>query len=119
MTTPELRLTWFIVRRPRGLVAAAVQYGHLRVQMTLGYAGNYASGFPDEIAFEDWLARLDTLADATSGYVNASRSAAQQPRPTGTASRPPLASPAESCAPSGMPTPCSPTPTSRSSPARA
>jgi len=47
-----------------GLVAAAIQYGHLRVQMTLGYAGSYASGFPDDLAFEDWLARLDTLADA-------------------------------------------------------
>ncbi|MFI5548984.1 hypothetical protein [Streptomyces sp. NPDC051738] len=32
--------------------------------MTLGYAGSYASGFPDDLAFEDWLARLDTLADA-------------------------------------------------------
>jgi hypothetical protein len=31
-------LAWFIVRRSRGLVAAAIQYGHLRVQMTLGYA---------------------------------------------------------------------------------
>lgn len=31
-------LAWFIVRRPRGLVAAAIQYGHFRVQMTLGYA---------------------------------------------------------------------------------
>lgn len=57
-------LAWFIVRRPRGLVAAAIQYGHLQVQMTLGYAGSYASGFPDDLAFEDWLARLDTLADA-------------------------------------------------------
>ncbi|WP_234360865.1 hypothetical protein [Streptomyces europaeiscabiei] len=26
--------------------------------------GSYASGFPDDLAFEDWLARLDTLADA-------------------------------------------------------
>ncbi|MDT9694824.1 hypothetical protein [Streptomyces sp. P17] len=48
----------------RDATAAAIQYGHLRVQMTLGYAGNYASGFPDDLAFEDWLARLDTLADA-------------------------------------------------------
>ncbi|WP_406301118.1 hypothetical protein OHA61_00355 [Streptomyces sp. NBC_00885] len=31
-------LAWFIVRKPRGLVAAAVQYGHVRVQMTLGYS---------------------------------------------------------------------------------
>lgn len=32
--------------------------------MALGPAGNYVSGFPDDLAFEDWLARLDTLADA-------------------------------------------------------
>jgi hypothetical protein len=31
-------LAWHIARKPRGLVAAAIQYGHLRVQMTLGYA---------------------------------------------------------------------------------
>ncbi|BCK56204.1 hypothetical protein [Nocardia wallacei] len=49
---------------PRGLVAAAIQYGHLKIQMTLGYAGTYASGFPDDLAFEEWLTRLDTLADA-------------------------------------------------------
>ncbi len=57
-------LAWFIARKPRGLVAAAIQYGHLKVQMTLGYAGTYASGFPDDLAFEEWLARLDLLADA-------------------------------------------------------
>ncbi|MDT9686673.1 hypothetical protein RND61_32105 [Streptomyces sp. TRM76323] len=57
-------LAWFIARRPRGLVAAAIQYGHVRVQMTLGYSGNYASGFPDDLAFEEWLARLETLAEA-------------------------------------------------------
>lgn len=26
--------------------------------------GSYASGFPDDLVFEEWLARLDTLADA-------------------------------------------------------
>ncbi|MGW3498139.1 hypothetical protein [Streptomyces sp. NPDC001020] len=26
--------------------------------------GNYASGFPDDLAFEEWLARLEDLADA-------------------------------------------------------
>jgi hypothetical protein len=31
-------LAWFIVRRPRGLIAAAIQYGHVRTQVTLGYA---------------------------------------------------------------------------------
>ncbi|WP_458682755.1 hypothetical protein [Prescottella equi] len=57
-------LAWFIARKPRGLVAAAIQYGHLQVQMTLGYAGTYASGFPDDLAFEEWLTRLELLADA-------------------------------------------------------
>lgn len=57
-------LAWFIVRRPRGLIAAAIQYSHVRTRVTLGYAGNYASGFPDDLVFEEWLARLDTLADA-------------------------------------------------------
>lgn len=57
-------LAWFIARKPRGIVAAAIQYGHLKVQMTVGYAGTYACGFPDELAFEELLARLDNLAEA-------------------------------------------------------
>ncbi|WP_433206808.1 hypothetical protein ACQP1G_20730 [Nocardia sp. CA-107356] len=57
-------LAWFIVRRPRGLVAAAIQYGHIRTGMTLGYAGDYDSGFPDDLVFEEWLTRLDALGDA-------------------------------------------------------
>ncbi|MFE0055385.1 hypothetical protein [Streptomyces sp. NPDC059003] len=66
LTSSRLRrtLAWFICRRPRGLVAAAIQYGHLRVQITQGYAGNYASGFPDDLAFERWLTRLDDLQGA-------------------------------------------------------
>lgn len=52
-------LAWHIVRRPRGLVAAAIQYGHVWVQMTQGYAGSLQSGFADEIAFERWLTRMD------------------------------------------------------------
>lgn len=57
-------LAWFICRRPRGLVACALQYGHLHVLQSLGYSGTYASGFPDELAMEEWLARLDDLHDA-------------------------------------------------------
>ncbi|MGH3193066.1 MAG: hypothetical protein ACRDPY_34665 [Streptosporangiaceae bacterium] len=57
-------LAWHIVRRPRGLVAAAIQYSHVHVGVTLGYSGTYASGFPDEHAFETWLHRLEQLADA-------------------------------------------------------
>ena len=56
-------LAWHIVRRPRGLIAGAIQYGHLHVQMTLGYSGSYDSGFPDEQAFEQWLYRLEQLTE--------------------------------------------------------
>ncbi|NKQ58446.1 hypothetical protein HFP15_36915 [Amycolatopsis sp. K13G38] len=56
-------LAWHIVRKPRGLIAGAIQYGHLHVQMTLGYSGSYDSGFPDEHAYEDWLFRLERLAE--------------------------------------------------------
>jgi integrase len=54
-------LAWHIVRKPRGLIAGAIQYGHVHVRMTLGYSGSYHSGFPDEKAFEDWLYRLELL----------------------------------------------------------
>jgi hypothetical protein len=56
-------LAWHIVRRPRGLVAAAIQYGHINVHITQGYAGDYTSGFPDEIAFEQWLERIEHATD--------------------------------------------------------
>jgi integrase len=40
ITAPRLRrtLAWHIVRRPGGTVAGATQYGHLRTQITHGYA---------------------------------------------------------------------------------
>ncbi|MER5627880.1 hypothetical protein ABT061_43340 [Streptosporangium sp. NPDC002544] len=57
-------LAWFIARKPRGLVAAAIQYGHVHVKMTLGYSGTYDSGFPDELAFEQWLHRIEQLVEA-------------------------------------------------------
>ena len=56
-------LAWFIRRRPRGLVAASIQYGHLHTRLLQGYAGSYDSGFPDDYAFEDWLFRLEKLAE--------------------------------------------------------
>ena len=56
-------LAWHIYRRPRGLVAGAIQYGHLRTQMFLGYAGSYASGFRDDAAMEEFLVKLEELAD--------------------------------------------------------
>jgi hypothetical protein len=56
-------LAWFIRRRPRGLVAASIQYGHLHTRLLQGYAGSYESRFPDDYAFEDWLFRLEKLAE--------------------------------------------------------
>lgn len=56
-------LAWFIRLRPRGLVAASIQYGHLHTRLLQGYAGSYDSGFPDDYAFEDWLFRLEKLAE--------------------------------------------------------
>lgn len=56
-------LAWFIRRQPRGLIAASIQYGHAHTRMLQGYAGTFESGFPDEFAFEDWLFRMEGLAE--------------------------------------------------------
>lgn len=56
-------LAWHIVRRPRGLLAASIQYGHLSTLVTQGYAGSRASGFPSEMAFEEWLHRVEHAAE--------------------------------------------------------
>jgi integrase len=56
-------LAWFIRRRPRGLVAGSIQYGHVHTRLLQGYAGGYDAGFIDELAFEDFLARLEQLAE--------------------------------------------------------
>lgn len=62
-------LAWHIARRPQGIVAASVQYGHVGTQMTQGYAGSLASGFPDEHSFEAFLERLENLGDAHARLV--------------------------------------------------
>jgi integrase len=54
-------LAWHIVRRPGGTVAGATQYGHLHTQLVTGYAGNAASGFLDEISFEEFLLRAEQI----------------------------------------------------------
>lgn len=54
-------LAWHIRRRSRGVVAGAIQYGHVGTWIFQGYAGTYESGFPDEYAFEDFLAYLEEL----------------------------------------------------------
>jgi integrase len=57
-------LAWHICRRPRGLVATAIQYGHVLVQVSQGYGGDASSGFPDEYSFERFLARVEDLSTA-------------------------------------------------------
>lgn len=52
-------LAWFVVRRPRGLVAAAVQYGHLFTNITMGYAGYADAGWLDDLALERLFAAVD------------------------------------------------------------
>ncbi|MBQ0927541.1 site-specific integrase [Saccharopolyspora endophytica] len=59
-------LAWFIARRPGGTIAGALQYRHQRIQMFEGYAGTSASGFRDEVAAEDALARGQFLADTST-----------------------------------------------------
>jgi integrase len=45
-------LAYFIVRRPRGLIAAALQYGHLSTTVTLSYAGSADTGWTEDLAVE-------------------------------------------------------------------
>lgn len=62
-------LAWHIVRTPRGLVAGAIQYGHLAKHVTQGYGGTYDSGFPEELAMERWLERIEQVGDLNE-YLN-------------------------------------------------
>ncbi|WP_256804898.1 integrase [Frankia sp. ACN10a] len=41
-----------IVRRPRGLIAAALQYGHVHTKVTLSYAGAADTSWLDDLAIE-------------------------------------------------------------------
>jgi len=45
-------LAYFIVRRPRGLIAAALQYGHLNSKITLGYSGSADTSWLDDLTIE-------------------------------------------------------------------
>ncbi|MEU3175273.1 MULTISPECIES: hypothetical protein [unclassified Streptomyces] len=70
-------LAYFIVRRPRGLIAAALQYGHLKTKVTLNYAAQGDDSWLDDVAVErlemvleqsedDWT-RLDEGNEHVSG----------------------------------------------------
>jgi integrase len=68
ITPARLRrsLAWHIARRPNGLVALAIQYGHLRTALgrraAEGYASRSRDGIHDLIDLETARATADTLA---------------------------------------------------------
>jgi integrase len=92
-------LAWHIARRPNGLVALAIQYGHMRTALgrwaTEGYASRSRDGIHDLIDLETARATADTLAalheDLHDGggisgpaALRAIRAAATAPRFAGT-----------------------------------
>ncbi|WP_414167367.1 hypothetical protein ACMATS_07370 [Streptoverticillium reticulum] len=56
-------LAWHIARQPFGVVAGARQYTHARTVMFEGYAGTSESGFAEEVAANEAVARMDYLED--------------------------------------------------------
>lgn len=63
-------LAWHIARRPGGLVALAVQYGHMRTAMSAGYASRSRNGIHDLLDFETALAVASTLTSLSEGLAN-------------------------------------------------
>ncbi|MET9883109.1 hypothetical protein ABZZ20_08060 [Streptomyces sp. NPDC006430] len=55
-------LAWHIARRPGGLVALAIQYGHMRTAVSAGYAARSRDGIHDLLDIETARATADTIA---------------------------------------------------------
>jgi hypothetical protein len=70
LSTSQFRrtLAWFIARRPGGVIAGAIAYRHLSVQMFEGYAGTSESGFRAEVESEQALARGEHLLAMIDAY---------------------------------------------------
>jgi len=93
-------LAWHIARRPNGLVALAIQYGHMRTAIgydwtTEGYGSRGRGGIHDLIDLETARATADTVMDLHESLANgggisgpaarrAIRTAATAPRFAGT-----------------------------------
>ncbi|MEO3772165.1 hypothetical protein [Micromonospora sp. B9E7] len=74
-------LAWHIARRPGGLVALAVQYGHLRTVVSEGYASRSRQGIHTLIDIEsarDIAERLSDLNEAIDNLEGISGPAARQ-----------------------------------------
>jgi integrase len=54
-------LAYFIVRRPGGLIAAALQYAHVSTKVTLSYAGEADTTWLDDLTIERLEAVVDRL----------------------------------------------------------
>ncbi|WP_051838343.1 hypothetical protein [Streptomyces sp. NRRL WC-3742] len=52
-------MAYFIVRRPRGLIAAALQYAHVSTKVTLSYAGQANASWLEDVAVE----RLELIVE--------------------------------------------------------
>ncbi|GAA2246726.1 integrase [Streptomyces atrovirens] len=68
-------LAWHIAHQPFGVVAGARQYKHAAIIMFEGYAGTSASGFADEVAAEEAVAKLDYVEDLYHDWNEGGRSA--------------------------------------------
>ncbi|WP_326642294.1 hypothetical protein OG884_04105 [Streptosporangium sp. NBC_01755] len=54
-------LAYFIVRKPRGLIATALQYGHVSTRVTLNYSGTADTTWMEDLAVE----RLELVLEQT------------------------------------------------------
>ncbi|GAA4666497.1 hypothetical protein [Frondihabitans cladoniiphilus] len=74
VTPSRLRrtLAWHIANQPEGIVALAIQYGHLRTAIAAGYASRARDGIQSVVDFETAQAIASSLSDVGDG------------RPTGT-----------------------------------
>lgn len=88
-------LAWHIARRPNGLVALAIQYGHLRTSVSGAYASRGRGGIHELLDMETVRAVADSVADLHDTLENgggvsgpaarrAIRAAATAPRFAGT-----------------------------------
>jgi hypothetical protein len=57
----------FMVRQPRGLIAAALQYGHVSTKVTLSYAGRADTSWLDDLALEQLEMVLDQAGQDMAG----------------------------------------------------
>ncbi|MEU9303372.1 hypothetical protein [Streptomyces sp. NPDC048269] len=68
-------LAWHIAHQPFGVVAGTRQYKHAAFAIFEGYAGTSASGFADEVAADQMVARLDYVEDLFHDWNDGGKSA--------------------------------------------